>query len=153
AVYESNYANSTFLLISEIVDKLRQRGDQINEIDDKLSQMSVSFAAALKTSFSSANTCIDLFQKNERRVADLEQDFKQFISKDKKELADGRDVENVVGELKADLRDDHIRKNRVVFFGIPMQHTNWEDHAMVQQLLFEQLGLDIWVLKTFRVKS
>ena len=59
----------------------------------------------------------------------------------------------MVGELKADLRDDHIRKNRVVFFGIPMQHTNWEDHAMVQQLLFEQLGLDIWVLKTFRVKS
>ncbi|CAL4122910.1 unnamed protein product, partial [Meganyctiphanes norvegica] len=51
AVYESNYANSTFLLINEIVDKLRQRGDQINEIDDKLSQMSVSLAAALKTSF------------------------------------------------------------------------------------------------------
>ncbi|CAL4224512.1 unnamed protein product [Meganyctiphanes norvegica] len=48
---ESNYAKSTFLLISEIVDKLRQRSDQINEIDDKLSQMSVSFAAALKTSF------------------------------------------------------------------------------------------------------
>ncbi|CAL4121481.1 unnamed protein product [Meganyctiphanes norvegica] len=83
--------------------------------------MSVSFAAALKTSFSSANTCIDLFQKNERRVADLEQDFKQFISKDKKELADGRGVDNVVGELKADLRDDHIRKRIELCF--------WDSYA------------------------
>ena len=59
-------------------------GYQINEIADKLSQMSENFAIALKYSFSSANTCIDLFQKNERRVADLEQDFKNLFLKIKR---------------------------------------------------------------------
>ena len=58
-----------------------------------------------------------------------------------------------VDELKADIRDDYMRRNRVVFFGISKQSTDWDDHAMVQQLLYEELGLNIWVMKTFRVRS
>ncbi|CAL4246191.1 unnamed protein product [Meganyctiphanes norvegica] len=46
-----------------------------------------------------------------------------------------------------------MRRNRVVFFGIPKQRTDFEDHVMVEKMLYEELGLNIWVKKTFGVKS
>ncbi|CAL4234593.1 unnamed protein product, partial [Meganyctiphanes norvegica] len=140
--------------------QINQADSKIKDITDGLQALSHNTVELKSCVEVCGSTVSDLFSTVRgyiteiKKCSDTARESVQIASDIKqKTLNDIKAVNEKYDEFKSNIRDDYIRRNRVVFFGIPKQGTDFEDHVMVEKLLYEELGLNIWVMKTFRVRS